>query len=402
MKRLLLFAAAAGLCWTGVFVTPRPAAANTLIDLRVGPHKRFDRVVFEFQAEAAGNVTALGERKFEIRFSGVKAREGFRLPQLPRGLTVVEKIDAFREGDADLVFEISLSRDATPSELPLAGSTWRLAVDFAPQLSDQDGAKPEYVPGDRPIPTKFADVPEAIIDSAAAAPPPQIADKLPQASDTLDPAQQHAILAFYYLSAGDSAAAVREAELYRQLCGETLALQSEPQTAAGATAPTGLLAPDGKLAALTRILNLPVGTLLAVIFGVGMLGGLLLKRLMPELRIPLPRLPRLTLPRLPKLSLKRKSKADRSAELSADMAALDEAVALEPPPKPREKPAAKPEEESLPVEVPDAVEEAKDSLMDRRVRRVLELTSEGRTIADIAEELHMGQDEVKLILDLNK
>ena len=40
--------------------------------------------------------------------------------------------------------------------------------------------------------------------------------------------------------------------------------------------------------------------------------------------------------------------------------------------------------------------------MDRRVRRVLELNKEGRSIQAIAQELEMGQDEVKLILDLNQ
>lgn len=30
------------------------APHNTLLDVRVGPHKSFDRVVFEFQAEVAG------------------------------------------------------------------------------------------------------------------------------------------------------------------------------------------------------------------------------------------------------------------------------------------------------------------------------------------------------------
>jgi hypothetical protein len=40
--------------------------------------------------------------------------------------------------------------------------------------------------------------------------------------------------------------------------------------------------------------------------------------------------------------------------------------------------------------------------MDRRVRRVLELNKEGKNIQTIAQELEMGQDEVKLILDLNQ
>lgn len=398
MNRRLLLTFALSLMLTGLSAATQPAAANTLIDLRVGPHKRFDRVVFEFQAEAQGRVSVLSERKIEVRFTGAKAREGFKLPTLPRGLSVIEKIDAFREGEADLVFEIVLAREATPSELPLAGATWRLAVDLAPRMSEKQDAKPDYVPGDRPIPTKFAEAPHVPEVATPTEPMPQLAGKLPQAEDSLDPAQRHAILAFYYLSSGDSVSAAREAERYRQLRGETLELLAEtpPQTAAGAELPLAAAPPFGKLHALTRMLNLPVGSLLAVIFGIGLLGGLLLKRLAPELRIPLPR--------LPKFTWRRKAKTDRSAELSADMEALDDAVAQEPSPKPRPKLEAAPpaDEELAPVEVPDAEEQAKDSLMDRRVRRVLELTREGRNVADIAEELQMGQDEVKLILDLNK
>ena len=115
---------------------------------------------------------------------------------------------------------------------------------------------------------------------------------------------------------------------------------------------------------------------------------------------------RLKLPRLPKLKLERKrtiAQPDPSEELEADLHALDAAVAEEPPRRAkRETPEVDEPDEPVPQEVVDEEKEAKETLMDRRVRRVLELNKEGRTVAAIAEELEMNQDEVKLILDLNR
>jgi DNA-binding NarL/FixJ family response regulator len=109
--------------------------------------------------------------------------------------------------------------------------------------------------------------------------------------------------------------------------------------------------------------------------------------------------PRLSMPHRKSHKKERPVKADVTGELEEGLQALDEAVAQEPPRKAAAPPPPPPEPE--PVLQP-AEDEVRESLMDRRVRRVLELSREGRSVTAIAEELQMGQDEVKLILDLNQ
>jgi hypothetical protein len=179
---------------------------------------------------------------------------------------------------------------------------------------------------------------------------------------------------------------------------------------------------------------------LVAVFVAGLLGGTLLRRL-PKLNLRGLKLPSLHLRRS---RAEEQVAAQQQVELEQGIDALDQAVAAEPPrkaksesksvpapapavaeaggtplmssagssapvetPPPRSsrtaaEPAAVAPTPVMPPQVADVEQEMKESLMDRRVRRVLELNKEGRSIAAIAEELQMGQDEVKLILDLNQ
>ncbi|MBU0509507.1 hypothetical protein KKH27_11820 [bacterium] len=381
----------AALLALGILCGPAFAASpSELIDLRVGRHKSFDRVVFEFPTEVPRQISVIGEHQVRVQFTGAVAKPGFNLPRLPQSLIALAGIQVNQTSDKNLVVDIFLKRDVSPSELALAGNTWRLAVDFAPRMSEQPAGKPEYIPGDRPIPTTFAE----------AAP-------TPAATDTLDAAQIHSVLAYFFLSRGDTQSALREALAYRETSGQMLSLTLPEESDPAESTPDESPPPDH---ARLRLFFLPWPYALGIIFGLGLLIGLILVRVLPQKKISLA-LPSFKLPRfkLPKLSLpKRKPKEsapDISEELEADMNALETAVKEEPPralPKEAPKPAPEPEPELVEQPVPDAEKEAKDSLMDRRVRRVLELNKEGRSISDIAEELQMGQDEVKLILDLNR
>jgi hypothetical protein len=371
------------------------AVPNTLMDLRVGPHKQFDRVVFEFQQEVASQVQVRNSQRIDVRFFNVNLQNDFRVPLLPRGLTVLKNIEIVRDGSSDVVFVIQLARDATPSELTLNGQPWRLAVDLAPRISEKNEKPPEYIPGDLPIPTKFAESTTA-----------------PQ--DSQDNGHVHSLLAFYHLSRGDTPSALQEAQIYQQLTGTPLEIL--PQQAAGPVSP--LTTPPQtslpKLQTPTPLQNflppwltslgLPAEILLGAIFVAGLLLGMVFRPLLRSIHMPHLRLPKISL----KLKHKpRPAKDEVSSELESDIQALDEAIKREPartaaaaPPPPA--PAPEPEPEPEPVEAVDMEKEARESLMDRRVRRVLELSQDGRSVAEIAEELQMGQDEVKLILDLNK
>jgi hypothetical protein len=286
---------------------------------------------------------------------------------------MLKRIDALREGE-DLVFHLTLARDATPTELPLAGTPWRLAVDLAPRsAAAPPEAKPEYIPGDLPIPTKLAG--EDVADNSAAP----------------DPAQAHAVLAYFYMNRGDTANANAQAYAYQQLTGAILDLSARPAVAATQSSPAKT--PQSFLPKKLPKLILPTPVLWLIIFGGGLLGGLFLNKLRGGIHPP-----RLNL-HLPKFKKRVRAKPLES-ELVDDLEALDSAVAQEPhrqaaPPPP-------PAPELVPEPVMEEEKEVRESLMDRRVRRVLELSREGRSVTDIAEELQMGQDEVKLILDLNQ
>jgi len=361
------------LCWIGLLPV-RPVYASNLLDVRVGPHRSFDRIVFEFDSEVPSRVIMKANQKVEVHFANIHIPDRFSVPMLPRGLTILKGIDVRREGADGVVFDIMLARDAMPTELPLAGRPWRLALDLAPRLSDQTEEKPEYIPGDQPIPTKFAET-------------------VPTAQDSTDPARLRSVLAYYYLARGDTPEAKQQAGLYQQLTGSALNLFHESGT--GKTPPQQAVKPQPKTWNLpVQLQNFSPITLLAGAAGVGFILGLIVRGLLGRIKSISFHLPRIRLP-------KRKPKeADLSEELAQGMEALDEAVKEEPPRK-AAKTAAPPAPEPEPEPV-DAEKELRESVMDRRVRRVLELSGEGRTVASIAEELQMGQDEVKLILDLNK
>lgn len=342
-----------------------PAAApNTLLDVRVGPHKRFDRVVFVFESEASSRVVLKNNQKVEVRFADVRLLDHFSVPALPRGLTVLRGIDAYREGESGLVFEILLARDATPTELPLAGHPWRLALDFAPRVSENPDEKPEYVPGDQPIPTKFAEKPIL-------------------AADSLNTAQLRAVLAYFYLAQGDTHRALEQAALYQKSAGTPLDLGFN--RSARRTAPTN--PPPPARQPQWNGWRLSPAMLLAVALGIGVILGIMIRSFAPRVHVSLQR------PARPPRK-KEKTPRDLAEEIASDLDVLDDVVQQEPP-------RSSSEIAQVAVES-DAEKELRETVVDRRLARVVELSREGRSISAIAEELQMGQDEVKLILDLNK
>lgn len=365
----LLFAAAAILLSVDAF-------AATLASVRVGPHKNFDRMVFEFDRECASFVTAKGNQKVEILFKNADTGKSFTLPPLPPGLVAIKSIDAFRVGDSDVAFEITLARDASASELPLNGKPWRMAIDLAPKISQSESKKPEYIPGDQPIPTKFAEA------SAPDGPPEPAAKSDPlRVDNSVDPAKARAVLAYFYLAGGDTPKAREFADAYQQLTGEALDIPAHANTASNGS--------------FFGNVQLSAGWIIAIALVAGMFGGAI---------------GAWATARLAKLSRKRTAAAagprELSDELESDLAELEQTVKAEAKPRTPDPQAERTKQRAgtaaeAVTAAPPEEEEVKESLMDRRVRRVLELSKAGRPVGEIAAELEMGQDEVKLILDLN-
>ncbi len=437
--------------------------AGTLSGVRFGSHQGFDRLVCEFADPVKYEIVATKDGYTEVKLRNTSVDEQFFLPKLPPQIKLITSVEAFREGDHDIVLEI---RGATPLDakpIELQGETWRLAIDFStrkatptdvvPPAQDQtpETAKPkhnakpkstdgpEYVPGDKPLETRMAEAapkptpvekkaeePKKAEQQTHTAPlePPKsdpVAEKPVQSqfesSDTtdlgidesqlvaedpklIDTAKAFEVLAEFFDLMGDETKARSYAKLYFDK-NDVGALDKQTEL------PHGNASANAEQQAMW-----PIWLLASVAFLAGIVGGILGNRLhMPKFGSSFTKL------KFPKLKLPKREKKviepDPVHELAKDLAELNKAVAQERPAKapltpggaktviPKE--VVEEAEKDFPDdEQPATVEAAmKESLMDRRVKRVLELSGQNKSLAEIAQELDMGQDEVKLILDLN-
>lgn len=404
--------------------------AATLENVRFGSHQGFDRMVCEFDAPIQYVLRDGTNGSIELHLKSVSVTDKFALPKLPSQIKLLNSVEAFRENASDIILEIRGAVPLSAVPLELAGPTWRLAIDLARRgeqlqtptqpandstatakpVTPKKSAKPkepEYVPGDRPIETKLADGttppqtesqavtpadPHVAQESAAHTEPEVNAHAEPEAQQlaTADSIKALEVLADFYGITGDSQAAREYGALHKTRAGDTMDAAEQAVTEHSASS------------------NAPLWMLIAIAFAAGITGGAIGARLrMPKLKLNL-KLPKFA---LPKFTRKPKS-PDAAAEIAKDLDTLDKAIAAEKREKPKREPKANPPVTAKPEPAPEpepdfpdsepAMEVAmKESLMDRRVKRVLELSAENRSLAEIAQELDMGQDEVKLILDLN-
>ncbi len=349
-------------------------AANHLLNVRIGTHKNFDRIVFEFQSEANCEIAYKSDKLIEVVIRNAATREGFSLPALPPGLGTIRSVDAFRQGSNDLVFEINLLREAQASEKPIPGSPWKYAIDIGSKVARTEDDKPRYVPGDKPIQTRFAEAhPKTPVD--------------------FDPIKLRAVLAYFYLAIGDEPRAREEAARYESLVGEPLDLSPDfdlasANTAERKTAHTPITAQGQPL---------PSSLIIWYALGGGFIGGLfgvMSMRFAPRLK--------LLIPRGNWINSIRKLEASVTEDLEKlqkTVKSPESAAASATPPVPAAKPRPQPEAAG---QVPVPVEAATESPADSRVRQVLDQHRSGRDVQAIAQNLEMSQDEVKLIIDLNQ
>lgn len=442
-----------------IFLSIGSALAGTLSSVRFGSHQGFDRVVCEFADPVKYEIVATKDGYTEVKLRNTSVDEQFFLPKLPPQIKLITSVEAFREGDYDIVLEV---RGVTPLDakpIELQGETWRLAIDFSTQkvtppsvtqpvmeqtpetskpkhdkkAKSADG--PEYVPGDKPLETRMAEAEPKPVEKKAEEPkkvegqkqvapieppkPDPVALKpvesqadtcdttalridesqlVAKDSKLVDTAKAFEVLAEFFDLMGDEPKARSYAKLYFD------------KTDVGAV--DKLAQPTQSDANEEQQATWPIWLLAAVAFIAGIAGGILGNRLrMPKFDSSFVKLKFPTL-KLPKRA-KKAVETDPVHELAKDLADLNKAVAQERPAKPPLTPGGaktvvpkevveEAEQDFPDDEQPATVEAAmKESLMDRRVKRVLELSGQNKTLAEIAQELDMGQDEVKLILDLN-
>ncbi len=408
--------------------------AASLLSVRFGSHQGFDRMVCELSNATKYEVKYAENGIVELHLDNVTVSEKFFLPKLPPQIKLLTSVEAFLEGEHSIVIEVRGTEALFAKLTELKGASWRLALDLS-KKSEQPAepahvaptiAKPEttstskpqlkhrpakdepapYVPGDKPIETILAgkqeqtheqkEEPQLLTDEKTVEKPVAKQHKKSEAKPAIEPLfasdslKALEILAEFYDVMGDQDAAREYARLYLDKVDSG---GSFPKKEAEHTA------------------TWPVWILAAIAFAAGIAGGIIGNRL----RLPkgAPSMPKFKLPSFKLFKFgKRKDKVE---ELADDLDKLDRAVAsekhktnLKPQPKPAafkaEVPAevVKVAEEDFPEDTKENPEtDMKESLMDRRVKRVLELSAQNRSLADIAKELDMGQDEVKLIIDLN-
>jgi hypothetical protein len=347
-----------------LFAISTNAAGTTIYGIRYGAHVQFDRVVLELSAPVDCQIEVVDSLQLRIHLSRVNIAPEFRVSPLPKRTVSVLSMKATGGGEAPFSLTIRLRTSATTRVMKLGGTPYRIAVDVTPrQAESPPREEPTYIPGDRAYPTKFG---------ANTAP-----------SLGADSAKIHAILAHFFTARGDSAKALREALAYEALTGNPLYIG--PETITTRTVP--------KLQAPYVVFPwLKVDYLIA--FGAGVLGYILSALVAISMG-----------------GWGRRRVRDQADGLMARAEKIRSTLKPETEetssPAQTEAPQEQSEqtsEEPVAQEVVEAVEvqRLKESAMDRRIQQVLQLAADGKTAADIAQELEMSQDEIKLILDLNR
>lgn len=374
-------------------------------------------MVCELSEQVNYSVSQKSADHIEVRLHSVDVDDRFFLPKLPPQIRLISSVEAFREGEQDIILEIRGNVPVEARPIELQGEHWRLAFDISAVQSEsqvspsqvkspatetpstQTPAKPpkknEYVPGDKPMETRYADQGQA--DSTLKQPKKSSAESSDSKSglsgqgvdssqlksltdiagnsiESLDTAKVFEVLAEFFYLAGDRQTAREFAQLYVDRLRRSDARSDVGQ------------APSQQA--------LPIWLISLIAFVAGLAGGVLGNRL--------------RLMKLPYNPKHRPEEAvDPASELADDIDALERAVASEHPLESTKPSVAEGLRQGANQEVaeelqPASVEAAmKESLMDRRVKRVLELSGQNKSLAEIAQELDMGQDEVKLIIDLN-
>lgn len=361
--------------WLGI--ASLAEAKTTIQSIRYGAHTDFDRIVFEFSAPVDCRIETLDTLHLRIHLGLVDVSRYFRVEKLPKGMSLISSARASGGGKAPFVLDIRLHQNAATNSMILKGTPSRTVVDItAMQLSrpvktSTKKKEPEYVPGDRPFRTKFAETTTP--------------------SDEIDDAKIHAIFAYYFATTGDSEKALQEAEIYEALTGHALALgfklEQRKIPTPQVTQPTSpyiiqrWFKLDYLIAFLAGIMGYAFSVVLSILIGWW-------KRRHPAKQAD----------NLLNYAKKIRDVVDKAAASEQTTSSKTEPPAKKTSPS---TPAPSPPVDE-PTPEPAEVETLKESAAERRTKRVMELSKKGKSISDISQELEMSQDEVKLILDLNQ
>ena len=136
-------------CWgSSVF-------ANALHRVNLMSDGQSDRVTFEFDQRTGYKMSTPSENVVEIAFDNVDFSPEFSLPTVPSDLVIITGVSPQRTEKGKLVVTILLQRQAEPSGITLSATPWTYAMDLSPKSVKHGEFKAPYIPGDRPVPTKY-------------------------------------------------------------------------------------------------------------------------------------------------------------------------------------------------------------------------------------------------------
>ena len=145
-----------------IFTSNSSVSANMLRCAQIDPQGRFDRVLLELDYPVDRLIRVMPDQQIEILLNDTKLSPVFNVPEVPHNLALIQGLSAYADGDSQVVIRLQLRQDARPSEQLLSERPCRLAIDLTPQMIESVSPQPEWIPGDRPIPTKFAEAPGRI------------------------------------------------------------------------------------------------------------------------------------------------------------------------------------------------------------------------------------------------
>jgi hypothetical protein len=412
-----------------ICAAPQPGQATHLLSIRHGVHSTYDRVVFDLSSETGYSIDdRQSGRSIYVTIQGVDSQETMPDIEMSPNPKVVANISRMLDG----TYQISILTPVTVKSFTIANSTFRIVVDLYPKEeapSHSSVPVPTIIPIEEREPEVASRQPKAEVtkeQAVARSPDPKQLKSSPEpepspASDPVSPS--HDLNSLYNLKQtalklqadGELDSASVQWEEYLSVAKELQKdLVSKDQLSANVNRDRG----SGKSGIYSLIgkavfLYLPfalfaIAVIIWVINRYSFIAHIrklgqksepeeesntheeepppVKKQEAPEETLPEP----IEEPKPPEVEPVEEPKEEETEE------PVDEVESQEEP-KTEEIIDEMPEESTLEelfgVGVDSAAEEEK-------VKRILELAGEEKSIAEIAEEMGIGEDEVRLVLDL--
>ncbi len=133
------------------------ASDNALRRILLGTRDRSDTILLELDRPVKSKMATLPDQYLEIRLEGAELAPAFVPPVITNELSLVRSLVVSQDSNSVLILTIQLTQDAEPSAWTLSTKPWQYIVNLAPKAASGQSTSPQWIPGDRPIRTKYAE-----------------------------------------------------------------------------------------------------------------------------------------------------------------------------------------------------------------------------------------------------